>query len=271
MFDNWYDYLNPLEYVDYAFGNGDSVDTATAALDGSKAYWDANKTNNETLLNNYMQSVDSTYNGNNNILNKTYGNALQNYDSAMADYKNMGAYTPGQFNYSKSVEEFMSPAVAMRQKAASDAITKSQANAGNMFSSDYLNALNAKAQAIASEEYDKAYDRMNSDRQMQLNEWQAQNAENRAAYDSQADIYKNLVTLYGNDRSNYTTGLLENNNSYLNNVGDYYSNLINNNNAYTQGMTNIDIAKANAELSHDNGISNMLDFGLNAFNTFAAG
>ena len=39
-----------------------------------------------------------------------------------------------------------------------------------MFSSDYLNALNAKSQAMASEEYDKAFNRYAQDKSQALQE-----------------------------------------------------------------------------------------------------
>ena len=41
----------------------------------------------------------------------------------------MGTYNPSKFEYNKSVDDFMSPAVDMRIKAANEAITNSQANA----------------------------------------------------------------------------------------------------------------------------------------------
>lgn len=306
LFDDWYDYINPLEYVDYAFGNGDAVSDATNTLDASKEYWKNNKVENQQLLDQYIANtnavngtnnnlidrygllVDSNKVGNDKILADYYGSSVGKYNELMNKYENMGAYEGGKFGYNKDVNEFMSPAVQMRIKAAQDAITNSQANAGNMFSSDYLNALNAKSQAMASEEYEKAYDRMMADRNYSLSEWQAQNAENKAAYDSQTNLYSNLISQYGSDRSNFVNGAMNNNNSYLTNkgnvygqklnqnnsyldeLGNYYAQNINNNNAYTQGLTNIDIGKANAEAGHDNGIMNMGNFALNAVNTFAA-
>lgn len=304
LFDDWYDYLNPLEYVDYAFGNGDAVSDATNTLGDSKTYWENNKAANQAYLDQYLANVDTnkagndaallnygtvmndTKYGNDKLLVDTYGNSLGKYNDLMSKYENMGGYKAGTFDYGKDTKDFMSPAMEMRIKEAQNAVTKSQANAGNMFSSDYLNALNAKSQAMASEEYDKAYNRMMQDRSQKLNEWQAQNAENKAAYDSTANLYSNLISQYGSDRGNFINGaignnnnyltnfgnltnsVINNNNSYLDELGNYYAQTINNNNAYTQGMTNIDIAKANAEAGHDNGIMNMGNFVLNGVNTF---
>lgn len=253
------------------FSNTDQIDSALDSLDSSKSYWDTAYDNNNATLQNYLNAASGTYNGNKDLLNSVYGDSLSKYNSAVSNYENLGGYDPQSFSYSGTVEDFMSPATAMRVKAASDAITKSQANAGNMFSSDYLNALNAKAQAIASEEYDNAYDRMNTDRTATLNEWKANTEEKKNAYDSQAELYKNLVSLYGNDRSSYVTGLTENENDYLNNLGDYYSQMINNQNAYTEGMSNINTSKAQTQLSENNGVGDMLNFGLNAYNSFMAG
>lgn len=307
LFDDWYDYLNPLEYVDYAFGNGDAVSDATNTLEASKQNWANNYAANQELLNGYLTNVNAVNGTNNNLIDQYgtlvdsnkynndkiladyYGSSVGKYNDLMNKYENMGAYKAGQFNYGKDVKDFMSPAVAQRQAAAKNAVTRSQANAGNMFSSDYINELMAKSQAIASEEYDKAYNRMMQDRNYTLQEWQAQNAENKAAYDSQSQLYNTLIGQYGNDRSNFINGAMNNNNAYLTNkgnvygqklnqnnsyldeLGNYYAQNINNNNAYTQGLTNLDIGMANAQAGHDNGIMNMGNFVLNGVNTFAAG
>lgn len=168
------------------------------------------------------------------------------------------------FGYNKTVEDFANPASAMRVKTAMDAIENSRANAGDMFSSDTLNALNAKAQAIASEEYEKAFDRYNTDRSRSLNEWNANNDERRNAYTSQNDIYKTMMNQLSNDYNTDTTNL-------MNSLNDYYGNLVNANNAYTNGLTNMNTSLGNASLSENNGVADMLNFGLNAFNSFMAG
>jgi len=238
--------------------NSDQVDDAKGYLDESKTLWDQNKETTQGYLDEYLGTVSDSHNDSIAKNESLYGDANQKYQDAMNNYESLGGYNAQNFNYDKSVDDFMSPAVEMRQKAAANAITKSQANAGNMFSSDYLDALNAKSQAIASEEYDKAYDRYNTDRVAALNEWNAQNDELHKAYDSQSDLYKNLASQYGSDRDAYMSNYTNITNGYNDNLGDYYSNLINSENAYTQGVANINAAKGDTALSEQHGIGGIL-------------
>ena len=115
-----------------------------------------------------------------------------------------------------------------------DSITNSQANAGNMFSSDYLNALNAKSQAMASDEYDKAYGRQQNDRTSKLSEYNTNIANEKFGYQSLSDLYDNLAKSHGKDSSTMDEVL-----------GDYISNLINSKNAAAEGKTNLTTTEAN--------------------------
>ena len=133
-----------------------------------------------------------------------------------------------------------------------------------MFSSDYLNALNAKSQAMASEEYDKAFNRYAQDKSQALQEQQFNANEKQNAYKSKSDLYKTLMNQLGNDYNTDTT-------NWLNGMGDYYGGMINANNAYTNGLANVNTSLANASLSENNGVADMLNFALNTFNSVMAG
>lgn len=101
--------------------NTDQVNAANQAMEESKQLWENNKTANDALLGNYLSSVESMY-----------GGAKSNRDFALSQLQSMqtpDTYSPSTFDYSKSVDEFMSPASALRVKTAQDAITQSQANA----------------------------------------------------------------------------------------------------------------------------------------------
>ena len=161
-----------------------------------------------------------------------YGNSVSNYDDALNKYINSEA-----FGYKGDVEDFASPAIERRVKTAMDNITKSNANAGNMFSSDYLNQLNAKSQAIASEEWDKAYDRYMADKNMQLQE-----------YNTNQNKLANVANMLG-----------QNVNAYSNNMGSVYTNLINNNNALTQGLADINSSIAQNNLNKKTGAQSLLN------------
>lgn len=193
------------------FGNTKKVNQANRALESIKNDLMASSQKNEGYIGDY-----------NSLLDSLYGNSVTNYDDVLNKYINSDA-----FNYKGDVEDFASPAMERRIKTALDNITKSNANAGNMFSSDYLNQLNAKSQAIASEEWDKAYDRYMQDKAMQLQE-----------YNTNQSKMANIASMLG-----------QNVNAYSNNMGSVYTNLINNNNALTQGLADINSSIAQNNLN----------------------
>lgn len=193
------------------FGNTKKVNQANRALESIKNDLMASSQKNEGYIGDY-----------NSLLDSLYGNSVTNYDDVLNKYINSDA-----FNYKGDIEDFASPAMERRIKTAMDNITKSNANAGNMFSSDYLNQLNAKSQAIASEEWDKAYDRYMQDKAMQLQE-----------YNTNQSKMANIASMLG-----------QNVNAYSNNMGSVYTNLINNNNALTQGLADINSSIAQNNLN----------------------
>ena len=151
----------------------------------------------------------------------------ENLDNAQLAYQKLIARIAALKPSDEPVNEAVIAAQTEKFKTAMDNITKSNANAGNMFSSDYLNQLNAKSQAIASEEWDKAYDRYMQDKQMQLQE-----------YNTNQSKLANVANMLG-----------QNVNAYSNNMGSVYTNLINNNNALTQGLADINSSIAQNNLN----------------------
>lgn len=193
------------------FGNTKKINKANRALEAIKNDLRAASQKNEGYIGDY-----------NSLLDSLYGNSVTNYDDALNRYINSDS-----FGYKGDIEDFASPAIERRIKTAMDNITKSNANAGNMFSSDYLNQLNAKSQNIASEEWDKAYDRYMQDKNMQLQE-----------YNTNQSKLANIASMLG-----------QNVNAYSNDMGSVYTNLINNNNALTQGLADINSSIAQNNLN----------------------
>ena len=136
------DFLDPGDI--FGFQQDSRVGKANAAA--KEAYDNANR----ALYSQYL-----------NKMNGTYGDVAGKYGDYLSNIENQEVYDPGQFSYDKDVNDFYSKAANQRVNQATNAITNSRANAGGMFSSDYLNELAAKQQALASEEWDKAYDRYN--------------------------------------------------------------------------------------------------------------
>lgn len=205
----------------FGFGNTNKTNQANAAIEQSKqALIDANATNQG-----YMDEYQ-------NLMGQLYGSSPAQYQNALKNYMNAD-----KFAYNKDVNEFFSPAYEQRVKAAMDAITKSQANAGNLFSSDYNKQLMGQAQLMASEEWDKAYDRMLKDRQNAMQEYQLN--DNRLS---------NIATMLGND-----TG------KYADSMGSVLGNRINANNALTQGLVNLDTQIAQNNLNKKTGLQALLN------------
>lgn len=171
-----------------------------------------------------------------NKMNSTYGDTAGKYGDYLANIENQEVYDPGQFSYDKDVNDFYSKAANQRINQATNAITNSRANAGSMFSSDYLNELAAKQQALASEEWDKAYNRYNQDRQMALNEFSTNANLGNQKYQN---LFNKNTTLLGqaqnaqdnvsNAYANYLQNLASQNNTDAQNFANYTQTVAGNN------------------------------------------
>lgn len=205
----------------FGFGNTRKVNQANASLEDIKSDLEKAAIKNEGYIGNYREMLDNLY-----------GGSVADYNQALKNYMDSD-----NFKYKGSVDDFASPAIERRVKTAMDNITKSNANAGNMFSSDYLNQLNAKSQAVASEEWDKAYDRYMADKGMQLQE-----------YNTNQNKLSNITNLLG-----------QNMNTYANDMGSVYTNLINSNNALTQGLADINSNIAQNNLNKKSSSQSLLN------------
>lgn len=210
---------NALEKI--GFGNSNKVDAANAQLAQNQGMIQDAYNKNEGAIGDYQ-----------NLIEGLYGSSPAQYRDALNKYINSD-----KFSYGKSAEDFYSPAADQRVKEAMNSITKSQANAGNMFSSDYLNSLNARSQAIASEEWDKAFDRMQQDRSNSMNEY--------SLNDSRLG---NIASMLGNDMNNYAS-----------NMGNVYGNRINNANALTRGMMDLNTSIAQNEMNKKSPLQALLN------------
>lgn len=203
------------------FGNTRKVNQANESLEDIKSDLERAAIKNEGYINKYRDMLDNLY-----------GSSVADYNQALKNYMDSD-----NFKYKGSIDDFASPAIERRVKTAMDNITKSNANAGNMFSSDYLNQLNAKSQAVASEEWDKAYDRYMADKGMQLQE-----------YTTNQNKLSNVANLLG-----------QNMNTYANDMGSVYTNLINSNNALTQGLADINSNIAQNNLNKKSSSQSLLN------------
>lgn len=216
----------------FGYRGSKNVSKANAALDDAyKAAEDA-AGQNASLYSQYMNKV-----------NNAYGGEAAKMGDRVAALENLDVYDPGQFDeskYNKSIEDFYSKAANQRVNKATNAITNSMANAGNMFSSDYTDALAAKQQALASEEWDKAFDKYQQDRSRALNEFSTNANIGQQTYSNMYNKNKDLLGISQNAQDNT-----------LNAFGTYTQGLANNNSMLAQNAANIAQAKAANQLTQN--------------------
>lgn len=213
----------------FGYRGGKNVAAANSSLD--KAYGSAEEAanKNNALFNQYMDKV-----------NGAYGNEAANLDGRVQALENLTPYDAGQFSYDKSIEDFYSKFANQRKQQAMDSITNSMANAGNMFSSDYTDALAAKQQALASEEWDKSFARYQQDRARALQEFSTNANLGQQTYSNMYNKNKDLLGISQNAKDNI-----------LNAFGAYTQGLANNNSMLAQNAANVAQAQAANQLSNN--------------------
>ena len=198
-----------------------------ASLDEIKAYADDIAAKNNALYGDYYGQMQGMYGDN----AAKYNDAVNNLVEAISQRKD--------FDYQGNVNEFMDPAANQRVAAAMGAINNASASGGNRFSSNYLDKVAAKQQALASEEWKSAYDRMMQERNQQLQEWQTGQ--------QKINNLGSVASLYGNDRTALADA-----------IGNYYGNMANQNNANLEVMSDIAQNKANLNASRSNGMGDII-------------
>lgn len=216
----------------FGYRSDNNVKAANAALDQAYKIAEDTAGQNANLYSNYYNKVNSAYGDEGGKLGDRIG-ALEN----------VNPYDAGQFNYDKAIEDFYSKAANQRVNKAMNAITNSMANAGNMFSSDYTDALAAKQQSLASEEWDKAFEKYQQDRARALNEFSTNANIGQQTYSNIYNKNKDLLGISQNAQDNI-----------LNAFGTYTQGLANNNSMLAQNAANIAQAKAANKLSNNKSI-----------------
>ena len=205
------------------FGNNKQTDDAQQTLDEMLARANGVSAQNRGLIRDYYDQMSGTF-----------SEGASKYNEAVASLADAIAH---QGDYDKTVDDFLDPAREQRVQAAMSAINNSAAAGGNRFSSNYLDKVAAKQQALASEEWRSAYDRLMQDRQQQLQQAQT-GVQNLGT----------MASIYGNDRNNLMQAL-----------SDYTSNMANQNNADLQMATDVMGQKANLDANRKGGFSAILD------------
>lgn len=196
------------------FGSNQDNRIKSANEAAEKAYNNAQKMSdaNRALFNQYYGKAQNLY-----------GDQASKVGDRISALENMEAYDPGQFSYTGDVNDFYSKAANQRINDAMGLIREQN----DMFSSDYLNALTAKQTAMASEEWDKAYERYMQDRNQQLQEFSTNANLGQQAYNNKYNKNKDLLGISQSAQDNL-----------MNAYGSNISNLANQNNTDAQNYAN---------------------------------
>lgn len=223
--------LDPLDLAGYRSGNENTA-AANKALDESYAKAEKAASDNKKLYQQYLDRV-----------NRAYDPEASKLSNRIKALEGVDPYDAGEFEYKGSVEDFYSKAANQRIANAMNAITNSRANAGNMFSSDYTNALAAKQQALASEEWDKSYERYMQDRARALQEFSTNANLGQQSYMNTYNKNKDLLGISQNAQDNT-----------VNAFGAYTQGLANNNAQLAQNYANVNQAKAANNIANNRGL-----------------
>lgn len=196
----------------FGFQQDSRVSRANAALAKAQEKAEENSNANRGLYGQYY-----------NKMQNTYGDTAGKFNDYLSNLEGMEAYDPGQFSFNGDVNDYYSKFANQRQKQAMNALRESS----DIFGSDYMDAMAAKQQALASEEWDKAYNRYMQDRQQSANEWQMNTNAGQNAYNNQYNKNKDLLSVAQGAQDNLS-------NAY----GNYINNLTNQNNIDTQNYAN---------------------------------
>lgn len=206
----WNDILDPGDV--FGFGQDERVSRANAALAKAQEKAEENSNANRGLYGQYY-----------NKMQNTYGDTAGKFNDYLSNLEGMEAYDPGKFSFNGDVNDYYSKFANQRQKQAMNALRESS----DIFGSDYMDAMAAKQQALASEEWDKAYNRYMQDRQQSANEWQMNTNAGQNAYNNRYNKNKDLLSVAQGAQDNLS-------NAY----GNYINNLTNQNNIDTQNYAN---------------------------------
>ena len=209
--DDYYDIFDPLDVTGHK--EDQRIDRANDALTNAQALMDEATKKNEGLYGDYYNKVEGTY-----------GDLAGKLNDYLSTFENQEVYQPGQFSFDKNVEDYYSKFANQRAAQAMNALRESS----DMFSSDYQDAMAAKQQALASEEWDKAYQRYMQERGQAANEFNMNAQLGQQGYQNLYNRNKDMLGLSQSAQDNI-----------VNAYGNYMNNLANTNLANAQNAANI--------------------------------
>lgn len=181
------------------------------------------------------------------FLEKQYGGDAGKFSDALQAYMDKQFSPYGDFSYTGSMDEYMDPARNQRVEASMRALERQGADGGNSFSSDYMSRMGGQQQAMASEEWQNAYNRLVQDRQQQL-----------AAYNANAQNFWNNYNA-DNSRDQYAIGQLGGaKDAYANGYGSVLAAGMQNRTAGLQSQANALAGATNAANQQSNWLGQLV-------------
>lgn len=194
---------------------------STDALNKAKSEMDAANVKNRELLDQYL-----------NQSRNTYSKDVAGYDTAKEALTGLKAYTPKDFKFKNTEQDYFDKFYNQRVNAANRAIREQS----DGLSSSYLNQLAAKQQALATDAWNTALDKYNAARSQALSEYTAQNQAQQTGYQNQRDAAQTAYDIANTAR-----------NQLQDVYGNYYSQLANQNNIAAQNAAQLATATAQAQ------------------------
>lgn len=199
---------------------------------------------NASTIQGYANKVNSVYD------DKTLAQWQAAYKQALATDPSSLTYTPTDFDYTKSVEDFYDRAWQTNSDAQMRALERSAANAGQLYSSALQSNIAGQVSRNANNAYEAARNAYLSDKGLELNKWQAENTNLANQASQNLSAYNTRTTNLGN-------GLA----SALSAQGQIAQAQIGNNNAAAQSWANLLAA-------YTNQVANAGDYGTRSFAQF---
>ena len=183
-------------------GAGQAADTISGGWDSVQASHDSVN----DMLENYAKTIKATY-ADKDAVGKEYSDTLLNGSMD---------YTPTDYSYGKSVEDFYDPAWQVNNNAQMRALENSAANAGHGFSSGLAQNMAGTTSANATNAYKEAREAYYSDKSLYNDQWKSENSnlqQSANIANQKAQTLGDYITGFNDAYSNYTNAKVANQNS----------------------------------------------------------
>ena len=198
---------------------GSLAGQAIGGLFNVDAQRDAARANRQVMqdaTNNMNTVAQGTY----NQMGQMYNPYVQQGNDAFNQY---AAFDPtvemGEFNYGKSVNDFLDPSMAYQQDQARRQVEASNAAAGSLGSGAFAKELQERGMLLAQQDYSNAHQRMTNDKQFTYNDFMNRFNNTRANNQARMGQLQNISNVGQNAMGTMTNAGQNLANTQMNNIG----------------------------------------------------